>query len=79
MKEKALSMRPPLHPLLSESQSTSSCSDSVVKFPVTIWLIPSTAATVEKAQQLPEIPGGGGPPLLAALTFTPRYMALNSS
>ena len=35
------------------SQSTSSCSDRGINSPVTIWFIPSTAATDEKAQQLP--------------------------
>uniref|UniRef100_J3M393 Uncharacterized protein n=1 Tax=Oryza brachyantha TaxID=4533 RepID=J3M393_ORYBR len=50
-------MSPPLHPLFpSVLQSISSCSDSDVRFPVTIALIPSTAATVENAQQLPHCP-----------------------
>ena len=48
-------MRPPLQPLLKVlSQSINSCSDNDVRFPVTIWFIPSTATTVENAQQLPE-------------------------
>lgn len=47
-------MRPPLHPaLFFLSQSTSSCSDRDISSPVTILFIPSTAATVENAQQLP--------------------------
>lgn len=47
-------MRPPLHPaLFFLSQSTSSCSDREISSPVTILFIPSTAATVENAQQLP--------------------------
>ena len=49
-------MRPPLHPwLYTLSQSTNSCSDRDVRLPVTIWFIPSTAPTVENAQQLPLI------------------------
>jgi hypothetical protein len=48
---------PPLQPLLpSVLQSMSSCSDSDVRLPVTMALMPSTAATVEKAQQLPHCP-----------------------
>ena len=43
-----------MQPLLKVlSQSISSCSDNEDKFPVTIWFMPSTAATVENAQQLP--------------------------
>uniref|UniRef100_J3MV84 Uncharacterized protein n=1 Tax=Oryza brachyantha TaxID=4533 RepID=J3MV84_ORYBR len=55
---KALSMRPPLQPALPllVSQSTSCCSDSAVRLLVRMALIPSTAAIVEKAQQLPHWP-----------------------
>ena len=50
-------MRPPLQPALDlVSQSTSCCSDSDVRFLVRIALMPSTAAIVEKAQQLPHWP-----------------------
>lgn len=50
-------MRPPWHlssPLLT-SQSTSICSDRVVRFPVFILLMPSSAATAENAQQAPAL------------------------
>lgn len=54
MNWKALSMRPPLQPASYVlSQSTNSCSDSEISSPVTILFIPSTAAMVENAQQLP--------------------------
>jgi hypothetical protein len=55
MKSNAKFTVPPLHPLLIKvSQSTSSCSDSVIKSPVVIWFMASTLAIAEKAQQLPE-------------------------
>jgi hypothetical protein len=54
MNTNASSIRPPSHPALYKvSQSTSSCSDKEMSWPVTIWLIPSTAAIAEKAQLLP--------------------------
>lgn len=57
MNSNASSIRPPSHPLLAlVSQSTSSCSDKDTSLLVLIWFIPSTAATVEKAQQLPTKP-----------------------
>lgn len=49
-------MSPPSHPALYDlSQSMSSCSDSETRSPVTILLIPSTAATAENAQALPSL------------------------
>uniref|UniRef100_A0ACD5WN40 Uncharacterized protein n=1 Tax=Avena sativa TaxID=4498 RepID=A0ACD5WN40_AVESA len=57
MYSKALSIRPPSHPLLSAvSQSMSSCSDRDTSLPVRMALMPSTDTTVEKAQQLPHLP-----------------------
>ncbi|PON72359.1 LOW QUALITY PROTEIN: hypothetical protein PanWU01x14_067500 [Parasponia andersonii] len=53
MNSKAYSISPPLHPwFCSLSQSTNSCSDNETSLLVLIF-IPSTAATVENAQQLP--------------------------
>jgi len=46
-----------LQPLLKlVSQSTSCCPDKEVRFPVTIWFMLSTVATVENAQQLSQEP-----------------------
>uniref|UniRef100_A0A0A9AGX8 Mir2 n=1 Tax=Arundo donax TaxID=35708 RepID=A0A0A9AGX8_ARUDO len=57
MNLKALSMSPPLQPWSwNLSQSISSCSDSDMRLPVTILLIPSTAATAENAQHPPHWP-----------------------
>jgi hypothetical protein len=56
MNSKAFSMSPPWHPFSAVSQSTSSCSDRDTRLPVRIALMPSTATTVEKAQQLPQRP-----------------------
>ncbi|PON85244.1 hypothetical protein TorRG33x02_189120 [Trema orientale] len=54
MYSKAYSISPPLHPwFCSLSQSTNSCSDNETSILVLILFIPSTAATVENAQQLP--------------------------
>ncbi|CAA6665805.1 unnamed protein product [Spirodela intermedia] len=48
-------MRPPLQPWLPSltSQSTSCFSERGTNLPVLIWVMPSTAATAEKAQQDP--------------------------
>jgi hypothetical protein len=55
MNSKASSIRPPLQPWSSPlvSQSTSSCSERDINFPVESWVIPSVAATAENAQQQP--------------------------
>lgn len=58
MKMNAGSIRPPLHPLFEMvSQSISCCSDNDTSCPVLIAFIPSTATTVENAQQPPVIRG----------------------
>jgi hypothetical protein len=56
MNWKASSISPPLQPMSMPltSQSTSSCSDREISFPVLSFTMPSMDATVENAQQHPE-------------------------
>jgi hypothetical protein len=56
MRLKAVSIHPPLQPVLEYVQSTNICSERRVSSPRLINLAASIAATVAKAQQEPQEP-----------------------